>query len=114
MKKLILILIANFLINFTSYAQQNQVATIYGAGVTSCGDYFNARESKNLSNIFQYEAWMDGYFTASSMYKSGFDDNSIISQKKVSLLLWLDNYCKNNPFKNFSIAVQELEIELNH
>jgi len=112
MKKVFFILVSILLINSISYAEQRQFATIYGVGVNSCAEYFSARESKNQGMIYQYRAWMDGYFSATSMWKPDFNDENITSQKRVALLMWLDNYCRENPLKSFVVAIQALEQEL--
>lgn len=94
--------------------QPNKTATIYGAGMASCGKYVEARQSNRSGEIYQFSAWIDGFLTAFTMYNPDAHPDYINSKKDdEALLLWLDNYCKEKPLDNFHLAVQSLVKELN-
>jgi hypothetical protein len=116
MKKLfsisIIILILCF-VNAVFAYQPNKICTVYGAGNLSCGKYLEARQSNNSEIIHQFQAWLDGYLTAFTMFNPNADSDYINAKKNdVAILFWLDNYCKENPLNDFHLAVQSLVKEL--
>jgi len=117
MKKLfsIIIIIGFYVfVNSVFAYQPKKIATIYGAGLVSCGKYVEARQSNKAGEIYQLSAWIDGFLTAFTMFNPDAYSDFINSKKDAAaLLLWLDNYCKENPLDNFHLAVQSLVEELN-
>jgi hypothetical protein len=94
--------------------QPNKIATVYGAGTVSCGKYVEVRQSNKSGELYQFSAWIDGFLTAFTIYNPKADCDYINSKKDdAALLLWLDNYCKENPLDNFHLAIQSLVKELN-
>lgn len=103
-----------FFVNSAFAYQPNRIATVYGAGMVSCGKYVEARQSNKAGEIYQFSAWLDGFLTAFTMFNPDADSDYINSKKDdAALLLWLDNYCKGNPLDYFHLAVQSLIKELN-
>jgi len=86
----------------------------YGIGTLSCGQYVKTTRTgtryqrENLKSRFS--AWLSGYFTALSVEQ----DKDLRHGKDIDALnLWVDNYCKANPLKNYYFAVKSLMLELN-
>jgi hypothetical protein len=78
---------------------------------TSCGDYINAR--RNTDGVFyaQITFWVSGYLTAYNTLSS--DTYDILgSTDHKSAMLWLENYCKENPLKNMGTGMTAFEVEL--
>lgn len=74
----------------------------YGVGGNSCGQYVQAVEQSRLGNYLElnkYATWRDGYLTAESIrLERSFGD---IRGSEV----WLENYCRANPLKIYTLAV---------
>jgi len=77
--------------------------TVYGAGSDdSCGTWISDRKTER--RWYQAGQWFQGYL-------AGAVDHSDIKLKKTNsdaMLVWLDNYCQENPLTDFFDAVREL------
>ena len=87
----------------------------YSAATTSCGEFIESR--KVIGNDHDYRIWLDGYFTAVNKYAEGITiHEGAIDVKNghdnKSLMLWLENYCNENPLDNFLQATFALQRKL--
>ena len=78
-------------------------AWVVGSGNVTCSEYIKAEETKKV----MYHTWMMGYISGVNRYK-GVSVNYAKRLKPSSLFLWMENYCKENPSKNFFYAVDLL------
>ncbi len=80
----------------------------------SCGQYVAARDearrgAPRKSNT--HLSWMAGYLTAYNLQTP--DTQDILGQTdREAILLWLENYCKQNPLTDFADAMESLTDEL--
>ena len=85
------------------------------AGVIgSCGEYVTARDEKRRAAFLKsntHVIWIWGYLTAYNRQTP--DTYDIMAQTDTpTILLWLDNYCKQNPLTDFAEAMVSLMNEL--
>ena len=82
--------------------------------IGSCGTYVVARDEGRRGDyrkVNDHSAWLMGYLTGYNARTS--DTYDIMGNKDLqSLLLWLENYCKQHPLDSFAVAVNFLIIEL--
>jgi len=80
----------------------------------TCGSYVSARDDARRGNHFRenkYGNWLAGYITAFNSLTP--DTNDIKGTADMSsLLLWLENYCKQHPLIDFVGATEILMAEL--
>ena len=108
-----LVVVACWFLPNAGLAAQPKVVTVYGAGTVSCGEYVEARQSRNLGSVYQFQAWMNGYFSAVSSLRPHTEPKDVkFGRNDAALLLWLENYCREKPLVSFVQAVQKLRIEL--
>ncbi len=88
---------------------------VYSYGADSCGVYIKSRA--NLDKYDQqftsliYAGWLNGYVTGFNLLKPNTFD--IMGNTGLEAqLVWLHNYCKENPHNRFADAVSELIINL--
>jgi hypothetical protein len=76
----------------------------------SCGTFVRDY-AKGGSGRFQSEAWVDGYVNA---YNRFIPDTHDIrgGVDRPSIMLWINNYCSQNPLKNLDDAMGALVEEL--
>ncbi len=88
---------------------------VYSYGTDSCGAYI--KSWTNLDKYDQkftsliYAGWLNGYVTGFNLLKPNIFDIMGNTGLK-TLLVWLHNYCKENPHDRFADAVSELIINL--
>ena len=89
-------------------------ATFGEEKMRSCGQYVTARDEQRRAKyrkINTYITWIYGYLTAYNTLTS--DTYDIMGQTdRSAILLWLENYCKQNPLKRFAEAMELLTDEL--
>lgn len=79
-----------------------RAATIMGSGITiSCGGWVEIRKTPNKGPV---EEWSLGYLSGVAMWTpvsplDGLDAGAV--------LVWLDNFCQQNPLAPFKIALDE-------
>ncbi|MDH3309572.1 MAG: HdeA family protein [Gammaproteobacteria bacterium] len=86
----------------------------YGSGTQSCETYVKAREdSRNGEERIElvFLTWLNGFLSAHNYYVTNTYDIKGTTDNE-ALLVWLENYCKQNPRKSFSSAVAALADEL--
>ena len=87
----------------------------YGEATSSCGSFVESRQNETQRYI--YLAWLNGYLTAVNKYQSGIRYYDALGDIKAgrdsqALMLWLENYCRENPLDSFFRAVLMLQNEL--
>jgi hypothetical protein len=87
----------------------------YGEATASCGSFVESKQNENQRYI--YLAWLNGYLTAVNKYHGDVKSYNGLRDIKAgrdrqALLLWLENYCRENPLDNFARAVFMLQHEL--
>ena len=87
----------------------------YGEATASCGSFVESKQNETQRYI--YLAWVNGYLTAVNKYQSGIKNYNGLRDIKAgrdsqALMLWLDNYCRENPLDNFFRAVLMLQHDL--
>ena len=92
----------------------NYRASVSEAKIRSCGQYVTARDEMRRGahrKINTHIDWIFGYLTA---YNRQTPDTWDIQGQidLLGMLLWLENYCKQNPLVNFTRAMESLMDEL--
>lgn len=87
-------------------AEDKEMVTILGTGTASCGRFIQQRNEY----VF-FTVWVEGYITAVNIITP--DTGNILGNTDIyGAMSWIENYCKNNPLKDFSLAVYYLVKEL--
>jgi hypothetical protein len=79
--------------------------SIVGAGNVSCGSWLSGQERLFLAS------WIQGYITASSLYKALLDENKdgeYDIDSGAGVEQWITNYCTTNPLKKLADAAFDL------
>jgi hypothetical protein len=107
MKNLPIILI--LLLSISAHASDKSGNyAILGAGTSSCGSFVEARKNATAT---MYRTWLTGYFTALNLMSP--DTYNLLGSTDIDgAILWVENYCRANPIKNFENAAQALWVEL--
>jgi len=80
----------------------------YGYGADSCGTFLEARRTKTDTNDL---SWVTGYLTAvDTTYPITY--GILGSSGLDGAMVWIENYCDQNPLRPFAIAVYSLVDEL--
>lgn len=87
----------------------------YGEAIASCGSFIESKE--NETQRYVYLVWLNGYLTAVNKYQNGVKVFNGLRDIKSgrdtqALMLWLENYCKQNPLDSYFRAVVLLQQEL--
>jgi hypothetical protein len=109
MRKLILI----FALSLVSTVATADYA-IRGEGNFTCPDYVSARQT-NSAKLYSSVSWVQGFITGVNYHNAlPEDSDSFIGQDltAVSLVTWLENYCRSNPQDYLADAVEALVAEL--
>ena len=96
MKKIILIILALFVISSQVYAG----FTVFSAGRQTCGHFVKVMEGHrrgNVKDVAEYLAfisWVSGFETAVSLQS---EENVFRGRDTDANTLWLENYCREHP-----------------
>jgi hypothetical protein len=72
-----------------------------------CGKF--VEERRNRHDIL-YPIWVTGYLTAVNVHTPTYD---ILGATDIDgAMIWLENYCNQNPLKDFSVAVDAIVNEI--
>ena len=83
----------------------------YATRTESCGPYMKDRQSKNAAKVLNHAVWIFGYITAYN--RQAPDTFDIRGGTEIDgILLWLDNWCKANPTKDMSAAMEAFTKEM--
>ncbi|UZE04695.1 hypothetical protein [Pseudomonas corrugata] len=99
------------LVTALASGQATAVAMNYGYGSLGCGKFIAATDEKRAgfpqtTNL--YMAWLSGFASyASAVSEADFFDGT----DSDSVQLWLENYCRANPLKPFSMAASSFLLE---
>ena len=87
---------------------------IKGEGNFSCPDYVSAKQI-NGAKLYSSISWVQGFMSGMN-YQRALEENtdSVIGQDfpAVSIVSWLENYCRSNPQDYLSDAAEALIVEL--
>jgi hypothetical protein len=84
---------------------------IYAKRTESCGPYMKDRQSQNAAKVQNHTVWLFGYITAYNRQTP--DTVDIRGGTEIDvILLWLDNWCKANPSKDISVAMEAFTTEM--
>ena len=124
MKRNFLLLLASILTTSSFDAtSKNPDLQILGMGKRSCGQFVkmlndfdkvsgSVDATQNLMEYVAYNAWSNGYLTAMAtdmLVNSGIQ---IDIPDREARILWLRNYCNDNPLELYSIATISLLLKL--
>lgn len=77
----------------------------------SCGSYIKDRQARNQTGIAISRAWIEGYVSSYNIHTPA--TFNILGRTDIeSVMLWLDNWCTNNPLKKLGNAMEVLMLEL--
>jgi hypothetical protein len=85
--------------------------TVLGLGGTSCGKMVERHRTKWDTFTYDYAQYINGYITAYNYLKVGKKDWAEGTDAD-GILLFVLNYCKEHPLKNFNDGVKALMREL--
>jgi hypothetical protein len=89
-----------------------QGRVVYGFIGKSCGQWLEVRAAKGVSSA-QFEAYVDGFLSGENSASTGPDFLAAIpNDKGVSIYIWIDNYCRDQPLNGLSQALMALKQEL--
>jgi|GEM_PF-991629 len=82
---------------------------VYGAGNASCGNWVEARRTRNFFNYTPLVDWTQGFITAASM--AGF---RLKQADGAAVRGFLDDYCERNPADKINDAAYHLTLALRY
>jgi len=82
----------------------------WGQGTISCGEWVKHRKEHDFTSI-AFEYWIIGYISAYNYVKPDVY-NIMGSADVVSIELWMDKYCQENPLGRLSKGMERLTNEL--
>lgn len=88
-----------------------QGRAIYGAGTVSCAEWQKYRLSDDKPNMYQLQAWTDGFLSG---YNLASEDIDVLASRPstVAFYAWIDNFCGAHPLDSLVVAVSALRKEL--
>ena len=90
------------------------IALIKGEGNFNCPDYVSAKQN-NTAKLYSSVTWVQGFISGVN-YQDALDKSagSFVGQEfsAVSIVGWLENYCRANPQDYLSDAAEALVVEL--
>jgi hypothetical protein len=106
MKSIIaLVFIATFSLT-TPVAAFDERGSRTNYGVRSCGAWLEDRQKGGWANL-AITNWLSGFITGANLYRRGKADYIEGTDVK-SAMLWIDNYCTENPLRDAADAVEAL------
>jgi hypothetical protein len=109
----VLVLLALLVPCTTGASDKGQYAIRYPGAGDSCGKFVSARDEARRgapSRENEYRLWLEGYITGISMAAPNTYDVAG-SVDLDSMLLWVENRCKQTPLKPFTDTVEALVVE---
>jgi hypothetical protein len=86
---------------------------VFGAGLSSCGEWTTARAQQNSFSNLVFSSWLLGYLSGINEALNAFKKADVLmSHDAQGLLAWMDNYCRANPLDKVKRAADELLAEL--
>ena len=91
-------------------AASDEMAVV-GPGALSCGKIIASMEADKIGRA-AYFFWAQGFLSGLNFeYSPDFEFSTDLSDHD-ALMLWLENYCKENPLDRYYIAIEYLWVEL--
>jgi hypothetical protein len=87
---------------------------IKGEGNFSCPDYVSAKQS-NTAKLYSSITWVQGFISGVNYQRAlEIGTDSMIGRDfpAVSIVRWLENYCRNNPQDYLADAAEALVVEI--
>jgi len=87
---------------------------IKGEGNYSCPDYVSAKRT-NGAKLYSSVTWVQGFISGMNYQRALDEDISSVVGRDfptVSIVDWLENYCRSNPQDYLSDAAEALTVEL--
>ena len=118
MRKLILAMSAQLIVAACAHAGQSRVATMYGLGNESCGNFLAAlqkappdtgidyEDKSYVSESRAYSEWLLAYITAFNQLND--QHKNIVHADRDGVILWVKNYCEKQPMDSVSQAAWKL------
>lgn len=72
---------------------QTSPVMIVGPGADSCGQWTQARQRRDGSDV-AYLAWLAGYLSGANQWGAG---DVLAGRRVTDAALWVDGYCRDNP-----------------
>lgn len=101
MKRIFLPSLFTILLATASYAKDGSV--VMGAGNDSCGKWLESRETP--SSHYQYKQWIFGFVSGTNWTNS---KKQATPPDGEATVLFIDQYCKNNPLHTLVLAAAAL------
>lgn len=101
------------LLTLVSISAQGDWA-IKGEGNYSCPDYVSAKRT-NGAKLYSSVTWVQGFISGMNYQRALDEDvNSVVGRDftAVSIVSWLESYCRSNPQDYLSDAAEALIVEL--
>jgi len=105
MKTIFLIMV--LVVSGNLYAEERQPFTTIGVAINSCGSVVDALNGGNYEQ--QYYGYINGFITGINYTEGGRLGANIDNEAR---MLFIKNYCNENPLDPFMTALIELEKEL--
>lgn len=96
-------LAVGFLFYSEYIAKAEGYSAVIGAGTNSCGKWVEAKNDP--AQRYQYTQWLYGFISGHNWYIKQYES---LPPDKESAVLWVDNYCKNNPLHAIIYAATAL------
>lgn len=97
-------MIVGFFVALTLASPSAIGGTYYGAGVGSCGEWLEARES---GNYYTHGQWILGFLSALTFMGTEMADTD-----SRAIVAWMDSYCREHPLDDLVTATSSLAFEL--
>jgi len=95
----------NLLLASLVFVNVSYAYTEYGSGVSSCGAWVNDR--KTSSAWHQNGQWVNGFVSA-----AGYFGKTLKNVDSDAILVFMDNYCQQNPLNSIGDGAKALVREL--
>lgn len=104
----------------SAYAEKTKVASMYGAGNDSCGqflsaisehpsaDWIESNSNEYASHSAVYSEWLFAYITAFNQFNN--QNININLADRAGMMYWVKNYCEKHPLSPASDAAWQLVI----
>jgi hypothetical protein len=87
--------------------------TNYGVGLHSCGQFVEARRDPGYpGKDLKYLDWLGGFMTATAGWRAALGAEPTDTDVRAAAA-WIENYCRQNPLRNFNAAAVALANHLN-
>ena len=93
-----------------SIAQSTTGQEIRGAGASSCGQYIEDSDDKDISML--YTTWVLGFLSGVNVTNESIKRDMVMLPDSASIKAYLDKYCHDNPLESVARGTVHLFLEL--